>query len=255
MSHTFRSRLYTQQSLTDTKTLDVLWRLLDEPIVSPQRYDSVERTKIPFRIDAVNTAAHLYQEDGFLFVRGRRDSFLGVFASQPRGLATWDIWLDIRAMQGKKARLWLEWIFRLCSKLPILYGFGCSVAEYDAKHLNVRVTPGGGTATGEVGTSIAQFYRYLPGLYWLTIFGTELVQALDQSKLTSLPDIEAFILDAGQVAIRIDEPVVPENMEQRLRTESQLADILGPTFFFNRHRTDLEFATVPGLIEVLNRST
>jgi hypothetical protein len=254
MRHTFRVRLYTQKNLSDTKTLDMLWRLLNEPIVSPQRYDSVERTKFPFRMDVINTAAHLYQEDGFLFVRGRRDGFLGVFASQTRGLATWDIWLDIRAMQGKKARPWLEWIFRLCSTLPILYGFGCSVAEYDAKHLNVRVTPGGGTATGEIGTSIAQFYRYLPGLYWLTIFGNELVQAFDQSNLNSLPGVEAFILNTGQIAILIDEPIVPENMDQRLQTESQLANVLGPTFFFDRNRTDLEFEAVPELIEVLNRS-
>src|SRR5204862_5766600 len=118
-----------------------------------------------------------------LFVRGGKDSFLGFFKQQPGNLSTWNFWLDVRAMRGRKVERWLEWFFRLCSELPILYGFGCSEAEYDAKHRYVKVVPGVGRASGAVGVSIAEFYQYLPGLYWLTIFGPELAQAFGQSKL------------------------------------------------------------------------
>jgi hypothetical protein len=231
--------------------MQVLWRLLDDPIVSPKRYDSVERAKIPFSPDAVESAAELYRNEGFLFVRGEKDGFLGVFTKQSKGLSKWDIWLNASAMEGKKEKRWLDWIFRLCGELPILYGCGFSIAEYDAKHADVRELPGGGRVSGTIGVSISEFYQYLPGLYWLTIFGSELVQAFGESKLKALPGVEAFSLGAQQFAICLSEPTVPENMEQRLQAESQLADILGAKFFFDRNRTDLKFEPVPQLAEAL----
>jgi|SRR6476661_34523 len=251
MSNKFRLVLYTAQQLSDSKTMQVLWRLLEDPIVSAKRYDSVERAKIPFHSNAVESAIQLYQNDGFLFVRGEKDGFLGVFSRQTQELSTWDIWLNVGAMQGKKQKQWLDWIFCLCGQLPVLYGGGFSAAEYDSKHAHVKQLPGGGRISGTIGVSILEFYQYLPGLYWLTIFGKELVQAFGESKLMVLPNVQAFSLNSQQVAICLNEPVIPDNMEQRLQTESRLADILGAKYFFDRNKTDLNFEPVPQLDEVL----
>lgn len=253
MAHTFRARLYTRQRLEDARTMQVLWRLLGDPLIEPTRFDAYEHPKLPFRPDAAEEAARLYKNQSALFVEGGRDDFLAVFDRQRRGLATWTFWLDARAMRGGRERDWLRWLYRLCGELPALYGFGCSVTEYHAKHRSVQVLDGGGTITGAVGMSIAEFWQYLPGVYWLTIFGAELVQAFGKEKLTSPPGVEATELGAGQLAIRLDEPVVPDDMGERLKKERQIADILGPTFFFDRNRTDLQFKPVSALLEALNR--
>ncbi|EDX71720.1 hypothetical protein MC7420_2386 [Coleofasciculus chthonoplastes PCC 7420] len=251
MSNKFQVAIYTSQQLSDPKKMQVLWRLLDDPIVSPKRYDSVERAKISFSPDAVESAAQLYQNEGLLFVRGKKDGFLGVFSDQLHGLSKWDIWLNVSAMQGKKRKRWLNWIFSLCGELPVLYGGGFPMEEYDAKHTNVKKLPGGGRISGTIGVSILEFYQYLPGLYWLTIFGTELVRAFGESKLLALPKVESFSLDSHQVAICLNEPVLPDNMEQRLHSESQLADLVGAQFFFDRNRTGLQFEQVPQLAKTL----
>jgi hypothetical protein len=251
MNQQFRVTLYTLQQLSNLETIQVLWRLLENPLITPKRYDAVERAKIPFSHDAVESALKLYQNEGFLFIRGEKDGFLGVFAKQPRGLSTWDIWLDLKALQGEKAKLWLDWIFRLCSNLPVLYGCGFSLAEYNAKHAYVRELPGGRSVSGTIGVSIAEFYQYLPGLYWLTIFGAELVQAFSKSTIIALPNVEVFSLDSQQIAMCLNQAVLTDNMEQRLQTESQLADILGAQFFFDRQRTNLKFEPIPQLAEVL----
>ena len=254
MSQTFRFRLFTVRRVSDPGTLRVLWRLLGEPLVKPQAFDSIERARIPFRPDALDRAARLYDDDGILFVKGGQDSFLAVFTRQPRSLATWDFWLDVRALQkGEGGRPWLEWVFSVCDALPVLYGFGCSVEEYEAKHRRVRRLPGGRTARGAVGVAIAQFWQFLPGIYWLTIFGAELVRAFGKEKPAQLPGVETIELAAGQVAILSDGPAVPDNMEERLKQEQRIADILGPTFFFDRNRAELQFEPVPALLEVLNR--
>src|SRR6185436_20736121 len=103
--------------------------------------------KLPFRADAAEEAGLIYKKKSVLFVEGGKDDFLAVFDWQRPGLATWDFWLDVAAMQDGRQKSWLKWIFRLCAELPPMYGFGCSVAEHDAKHEMVKVFEGGKTVT------------------------------------------------------------------------------------------------------------
>lgn len=253
MSKKFVLTLYTVQQLSDSKTMKTLWQLLDMPIISPKKYDSVERVKIPFQPDSFEAATELYEDVGMLFVRGGKDGFLAFFSKERQGLSIWRIYLSISAMQeSKKMERWLAWIFTLCGRLPVLYGYGCSEEEVDAKHEYVKEYPDGGRSIGAIGMSVSEFYQYLPGLYWLTIFGAELVQAFDQTRFGTLPDVSTYVLDAQQVAIRLNEPLLPEDMGQRLKAESQLADILGAKFFFDRNRTDIKFEPVPALVHALN---
>lgn len=253
MKNTFRMTLYTAQQLLDKETFRKLWNLLDTKIVSPLRYDSVERAKIPFSRDAIDSATELYQNYRLLFVRGGKDNFLAVFSEETPSLSKWTFWLDVRSMRGEKAKYWLEWLFHLCGELPILYGFACSTEEYDAKHTTVEILPDAlGYATSTVGVSTAEFYQYLPGLYWLSIFGPELVQEFGKSRLLMLPGVKSFAIGSMQVAIWFDEPVLPEKKELRLKAESHIADLIGPQFFFDRNRTDLKFEPVPQLIRKLD---
>jgi hypothetical protein len=196
-------------------------------------------------------AAQIYDDEGCLFVRGRKDSFLGSFARQSAGLSIWNFFLDVKAMHGRKGERWLAWFLHLSSELPVLFGFGCSIAEYEAKHLIIRKLPNGGRVTEWVGISVSEFMQYLPGIYWLTIFGSELVEAFTRAKLESLPDVKSFVLNANQMGICLSEPIVHPNMNRRLQTESQLAAILGAQYFFDRNKAGQSFEPVPQLLQVL----
>src|SRR5262249_21168283 len=155
------------------------------------------------------------EEEGLLFVRGEKDGFVASFSERREGWANWEIWLNVRALQGAKMKRWLDWFFSLCGELPVLYGFGCPVSEHDAKHLRVRQTPTGGAATGAVGVASREFYQYLPGVYWLTVFGPELTKGLGANRIKSLPGIRTFPLKSQQIAICLDQPVAPKNMDER----------------------------------------
>jgi hypothetical protein len=243
--------MYTPQQIAHVGTARTLWRLLDDQTVAPAKFDSVERAKKIFSAGGAEQASQLYKDDGLLFVRGRRDRFVTSFERMPAGWSRWNIWIDLRAMQGPKLEQWLAWFYRLCQELPPFFAYGCSQEEYDAKHRVVTDYPGGGTSITAVGKSNRDFHQYLPGLYWLTVFGNELVQDFGRSKILHLPNVDITELKSGNISVRLSEPVVPNAMDQRLESERKLADILGPRFFFDRYRSDIALTLPPGLLKSL----
>jgi hypothetical protein len=248
MAKTFRVTLYTPQDISSQQTAKTLWGLLDSPLIGPHRYDTIERAKITFGRSAYREASRMYGGQRMLFVRGAKDSFLAMFMQQHGGWATWNFWWDAKAMT-RRHDAWVEWLLNLCRKLPPFFGLGCSVAEYDAKHTLVETVPGG-TATSEKGTSSANFYEYLPGLYWLSIFGPQLTDHFG-IRLQSLPNTNLFTLNSAGVAVLLDEPAIPEDMNERLQTEADLAELLGSKYFFDRNKYEAEYEAVPELAEVL----
>lgn len=255
MSQEFMITLYTLHPLEDASVMQRLWAFLDTPQVQPLRYDSIERARRPFNPEAYREAAALYLQDGVLFVRGKKDGFVAFFSRERDRLSLWRFYLNAGALTGKKQARWMQWLFDLCAAFPALYGLACSAVEHEAKHWIIEDWPGGGRVRKSCGASVAEFYQYLPGIYWLTLFGRDLAPAF-AARWPQLEGLAHVIhLDGGQVAVQIDASVFTDDMEQRLLTERNIADILGAEFFFDRFRADeLAFKNVPQLAETLNRS-
>jgi hypothetical protein len=74
---------------------------------------------------------------------------------------------------------------------------------------------------------------------------------LDFSAVQRVQGVETRRLAHKQAALRLEDPVVPVNMNDRLRKEAELADLLGAQYFFDRHRKDLQFRQVPSLLAAL----
>lgn len=252
MSDSFRLSLYTTTKLSEAAVSQELWTLLARPLISPQSFDTVEHTEMPFRTGAYAAAAELYDNAGSLFIKGQSDSFLAHFSRESNWLSIWDFYVTLDAVANSTNNKWLQWFFMVCKAFPVLFGYGCSAEEHTAKHRVRRPSPGGGRVTGWAGISTAEFTQYLPGLYWLTIFGADLAQFFGQN-LLSLPGTKAVQIGANQVAIYLDDPVRPPSMEARLRKESTLAEALGAQFFFDRSRTGVKFEPVPTLQKTLGR--
>lgn len=249
MGKSFRVSVYTPQDISLPQTAQLLWRLLSDPLIDPQRFDTVERAKINFTSEGYDKASEIFGAEGMLFVRGSKDSFTAMFMRQHGGWGMWNFWWDVKAMMQQKRDPWLQWLFKLCRELPPFYGFGCSVDEYDAKHTVVEDVPGG-SVTRTVGASAREFYEFLPGLYWMTIFGTHLVDHFG-ARLESLDRANFIKLNSSQAAVVLDEPVVPQDIDERLRIESQLIDSLGAKYFFDCLRLDVSHEAVPELVAAL----
>jgi hypothetical protein len=248
MPETFRVGLYTAQDLTQRQTIAKLWQLLDNPIIGPNRFDAVEKARRSFDPHEYETARGLHANEGMLFVRGAKAGFKAIFPHQVDGLTRWALWWNLSEMVGSGREKWLEWLFELCQQLPPHYGYGCSTEEYEAKHLEV-VSGGRGYATHYLGVSQAEFKQYLPGIYWLTIFGLQLVNHFGD--LSSLRGVDSSTLRNRQVALIIDGPVLPDDMGRRLAAEAELADSLGRQYFFDRTRKAEKRRQVPELLKEL----
>ncbi|MFI9585439.1 type VI immunity family protein [Streptomyces sp. NPDC052236] len=249
MESIFRVSVYTPQDISNLHTTETLWQLLNDPLVAPRRFDSVERAKVEFKPQNFDAACDIYSAEGVLLVRGSNDKFKAMFSHLSDRLAKWTFWWDLKAMKNHRRVQWLQWLYGLCRQLPPYYGFACSVDEYDAKHTVVEAHEEG-TATRTVGVSAADFQRFLPGVYWLTIFGADLVNHFG-SKLQSLPNTHAINISSTQTAVLLDSPVVPEEMSDRLHTEAKLRSLLGAKYFFDRANVDGEYELVPGLARAL----
>jgi len=247
VAKTFRLTIYTAQDLTNPTTAQAMWQTLDNPLIQPQRFDSVERARQVYDGNDPEAACKIYSREGMLFVRGAKESFTAMFMRTNDPLSLWTFWWDVKAMSDKKRDPWLTWIYGLCRALPPYFGSGCSTEEHDAKHLVVK-----GSATGAVGVSIAEFRKFLPGLYWLTLFGPEVCEHFG-SVLESLPHTSFVRPATEQLALLLDGPVLPQNMEERLRTEAELSDLLRANYFFDRNRKGIKFAQVPELAAALRR--
>jgi len=246
----FRCTLRTRSSLyRDPDAFARMWSVLATPEVGAVTFDHFERShRYDFTPDP-SAALKLLDEHPGIFVKGDRDGFLLDGTSGGSGTYRTSIYLDAAAVDGTR---WIPWILRLVGEIPVLFGGGCSLVEHDAKHRTAEELAGGGSAEGAIGVSNAEFQKYLPGTYWLTLFGPELAEVLDFSGLPQLP-VTVTTLANDARAVQLDEPLAPKDMTKRMELEARIADALGASYFFDRDRKDIEFAHPPAFQDVLDK--
>lgn len=245
MRELFRFGLYLDKQFSEPKTSELVWRKLSESLVGAERFDSVNDAKIQFSEEAFRLAGQIYDDEGVLFVKGKRNLFLAVFTRQTERLSTWDFYLPVNALSGAKKDLWLDWIFDLCGKIPVIFGFGCSELEFYTKHERVKNLPGGGRVTEWAGISFQELALYLPGFYWLTIFGKDLVNFFGEERLLNIPKIKAVTLDSGQIALLMKQPLMPDDMQNRFSDARSISEKIGENYFFNAEKPDFEYKQIP----------
>lgn len=247
----FKLTLYTIQRLETQAVVKALWARLSDPAIAPRFFDLNEDAKIPFSPLSYEQARSLYEQGGFLFITGGQDGFQAMFARQPHGLSTWHLWVETQAVKTGATAHWIQWVFRLCSDLPVLFGMGCDEAEFNAKHSFLRQLPGGRRISGYVGVSAADFSRFLPGIYWLTIFGKELVTNIGHETLSKLTSTIAIPIQPSQMALILKADTQPEDMSERLTLTRSIAETLGTNHFFDKNRSLANLTQYPELSKAL----
>lgn len=143
---------------------------------------------------------------------------------------------------------WLDWIAALCASFPVLFGKATSTAESARKH-DVITEYQQGRARSFVGPSWG-LLEGLPGVYWMTLLGALLTDALPVAAVGTIPGVTVRALAAGQTMILAGASPLddPEALEHR---ERHIAEALGDRYFFDRQRPDRTLEVVPALAEVL----
>jgi hypothetical protein len=255
MKKKFVATFILSKDFADVKVAKLLWRYLDSTMVSPLTYGAVENSKNLFKADSFKAAAELYENEGMLFVRCTKGKLICMLDRQPKHIAFWTFYIDGEEMAGLESDEWLKWFFGLARHFEPIFGFGCDSIEYEAKHRTVRNLPNNKQVRGTVGNTYRDFLNYLPGLYWINFFGIELVKYFGEKILMNLPETFGIRIADNLVAVRLNAPYFPDNLEERLLAETRISDILGPEFFFDKNRTDIHFRLVPALEQVLQKPT
>lgn len=255
MSEQFVFKLYTLHTLDQQDTLAKLWDLLQDDLIDPVRFDGVERARRVFSKDSVADALEIFQDRGSLFVKGNKDKFLAHFSSFPAGINLWEFYVDTKSMAKKKADLWMQWVASLCREFPVLFGLGCSESEFFSKHSMVRSLPGGGRVTEFVGASIKDFRAFLPGVYWLNIYGQDIVAFFGAEKIKSIPGITLPTLDDRLALFHLADQSPVADALSRQAAERIIARTLGEEYFFDITQPDQQLTAIPNLLRTINAHT
>lgn len=243
----FRLALYIGSALHERAQFEPLWGLFSEAIVGASRWGREEPPTEELTTDP-GPALTLLKNTGWLFIDGTKDGFSTMIRRQRGSLYSVDLWLSASAVDGKRGHAWLRWILRLIEACPVLFGHGETAPEYDAKHLVDT-----GDSESWVGSSLADLHAFLPGIYWLTVFGRTLSRALPIAKVDGRTDVVVHRISGGDVVLVLAEPATPGDLAARITVEQQLAALLGDELFFDRARPDRELRAVPAFVAELER--
>jgi hypothetical protein len=243
----FRFELYVGCALHTRARFEPLWALFSDALVGASRWGREEATTEAFTTDP-GPAFALLKGSGWLFIDGAKDGFASMIRRQRGELYSIDIWLSASAMDGKRGEAWVRWMLRLVEACPVLFGHGETTAEHDAKHLLDT-----GDSESWLGSSLADLHAFLPGIYWLTVFGRDLARTLPIDELTAHGDVVVHRTTGGTVVLVLAEPAKPTDLGARLAVERKLAALLGDELFFDRERPDRVLRAVPAFVSELER--
>jgi hypothetical protein len=129
----------------------------------------------------------------------------------------------------------------------ILFGNICTEDEYDFKHKVVKEY-----SYGWKGVSIMDFMNLLPGVYWYTIFGKELVEAVGVEKFKNIPNVIYTEPKNGCIAFHLDEPIDAVDYESRIKLENKIAKKIGENYFFDKEKKEGEYSHPKKFKDYLN---
>lgn len=189
-------------------------------------------------------------ESGGVMLKGAKFKFLAwiTWEAAPEETSVWYMWLSEKFFErAERLEEFVNFIIKLCERFPVIFGGACPEEDWDAKHwVNIK-------GTGSLIKAGAALNKCLPGVYWMTLFGPQLVEHFGRERIANLPVRRVLDLGsgadtgAGGLGIMLrDNPYEPAKSE-RLQRDAEVMKLLGEEYFFNAASPDKECSPVPSV--------
>lgn len=194
------------------------------------KFDYKEPLKKHLTIDSFDEVSDMFNNYSNLILKGKDKSSISV-KQYREGVVLWMGYADINEdTLNEDLNDVITLLECLAENNQMLFGKICTVDEHDAKH---KVTTE--HSYGWEGTSINDFLEYLPGIYWYTIFGKELVWAIGEKKMLNISNVVYTNPGDGCIGFYLNETINADNYDKRIETENAIVQEIGRDFFFNKN--------------------
>lgn len=247
--------LWTRHKFDTQDKAAALFNLLNEVggTFTPSWFDNKEPIRKEYTKDDLSEpikllSGHPKYLGGGLLLKGSNYKYKALFNWNMEGISTWHIYLS-KAYFKSPTRI--EEFLHFISQLnqlgsngasPLIYGAAAPKEEWSTKHWLVKRRPGGRKSRKKAGLELKES---LPGIYWFTIFGEELVEFFGREKIESLPVSHVFDLGQNGIGVlRRDFPFTPEN---DLCHDHEIMARLGSQYFFDINDLEKQIEAIPGI--------
>lgn len=214
-------------------------------ILSFNKYDYKEPLKKQLDVNNLEEPKRLFEYYGNLIFKGKNKSSMSI-NSYKEGFAFWMGSITANKNISQVTRELISLIESISANNCFIYGKLCSEKEYDLKH---KVTTE--WSYSWKGVSRFDFMKFLPGIYWYTIFGRELVDSIGKEKFKDLPNVVYTTTEKGCVSFHINEPIENEELEHRVQLEREIANMIGDKYFFDKTKDINTLGHHPKFIDFL----
>lgn len=192
------------------------------------KYDYKEPLKKELDINKLIEVKQMFDYYGNALFKGKNKQSMSV-NSYNEGINIWMGSLVINKNLSNSISDIISLIEFFSDKDQIIFGNICSEVEYNLKHKVLTQH-----SYSWKGVSRFDFFKFLPGIYWYTIFGKELVESIGKDKFKNLPNVTYTKPKDGCIAFHLNEPIDSEDLEARIAKEKELAKIIGQNYFYDK---------------------
>jgi hypothetical protein len=182
---------------------------------------------------------------GAVYLKGSAHDALSVFRWVESRLSRWEFYLDEEFLSTPdRVDEFLQFITRLSTMFPFEFGWAAPKEDWEAKHWKPEFDDTGRAfGSTKLGDDIE---HGLPGLYWLTIFGPELLRQFQPSFVAGLPVHKVLNLGNGARGITVRKLPYKPPLPERLSQDRQVIQALGSQYFFDIAEPGKKIQTVLG---------
>ncbi len=218
-------RIITKYEDLELEKFSRVWRLLNNDFINPIKYDSKEPVKRTYNESAFEDAFNLLLDYEMLIVYGKKKTSITVMPWD--SIVEWGFKIDLDPNESNIGQI-IKILLEFDSYNPIIYGRLTENKEHDHKHKMVKES-----SYGWRGVASRDFFNFLPGIYWLNIFGKELLSSLEDFN-SSIEGLNKINLKSGGIIFYLKQEMNDMNLGIRIEEENRIKKKIGEQFFFEK---------------------
>jgi hypothetical protein len=214
---------------------------------TPTRFGKVEAAKTPLNSDDLEEAIDLLSGTpahrwGAIFLKGAKSKVLiWLHWSDQLKLQIWRVYIDETYLKKPESREeYLAFLQRLFMEYPPFFAGAAPIGEFEEKRFVEDV--------GDFVNPQDEPRFCLPGIYWLTVFGSELSQVIGKEKPLRAPAEKIIELKSGGIALLASsDPFDPALQEH----ETAVLQAIGQEYFVDKKEPEKRCGRIVDLIKTL----